>query len=145
MHQCLTVMYYIELPAGGHQQSCAGCLQVHSMITKLAQFTDVRVALAVGGLSLQVQAATLRTSPEILVATPVSIAACAALPCFSGPCSRTCLELMPPCCASDAPQSISGVRQTQCNTETDVAKRLAVAIDASLIFAPPSHLAIARC
>lgn len=80
MRQCLTVMCTIELPAGGHQQSCAGCLQVHSMITKLAQFTDVRVALAVGGLSLQVQAATLRTSPEILVATPVSIAACAALP-----------------------------------------------------------------
>lgn len=48
------------------------------MVTKLAQFTDVRVALAVGGLSLQVQAATLRTSPEILVATPVSFAAFAA-------------------------------------------------------------------
>lgn len=41
------------------------------MITKLAQFTDVRIALVVGGLSLSVQAATLRTSPEILVATPV--------------------------------------------------------------------------
>jgi hypothetical protein len=36
------------------------------------------VALAVGGLSLQVQAATLRTSPEILVATPVSVSALAA-------------------------------------------------------------------
>ena len=114
------------------------------MITKLAQFTDVRVALAVGGLSLQVQAATLRTSPEILVATPVSNAAFAAI-LSVGPCVRTCLELMPLCCASDAPQSISGVRQTQCNTESDVAKRLAVAIDASLIFAPPSHVAISRC
>lgn len=41
------------------------------MITKLAQFTDIRVALVVGGLSLNVQAATLRTSPEIVVATPV--------------------------------------------------------------------------
>jgi len=41
------------------------------MIQKLAQFTDVRVALVVGGLSLQVQASTLRTRPEILVATPV--------------------------------------------------------------------------
>ena len=41
------------------------------MITKLAQFTDVRIALVVGGLSLSVQAATLRTSPEIVVATPV--------------------------------------------------------------------------
>ena len=48
------------------------CLQVHSMVTKLAQFTDIRAALIVGGLSLNVQAATLRTSPEILVATPVS-------------------------------------------------------------------------
>jgi hypothetical protein len=42
------------------------------MISKLAQFTDIRVALVVGGLSLNVQAATLRTSPEIIVATPVS-------------------------------------------------------------------------
>ena len=42
------------------------------MVTKLAQFTDIRAALIVGGLSLSVQAATLRTSPEILVATPAS-------------------------------------------------------------------------
>ena len=41
------------------------------MMAKLAQFTDVRVALVVGGLSLQVQAATLRTQPEVVVATPV--------------------------------------------------------------------------
>ena len=41
------------------------------MTAKLAQFTDVRVALVVGGLSLQVQAATLRTQPEVVVATPV--------------------------------------------------------------------------
>lgn len=44
------------------------------MITKLAQFTDIRVALVVGGLSVQVQAATLRTSPEVVVATPVRAA-----------------------------------------------------------------------
>ena len=47
-------------------------LQVHSMVTKLAQYTDIRAALIVGGLSLSVQSATLRTSPEILVATPAS-------------------------------------------------------------------------
>lgn len=41
------------------------------MIAKLAQFTDVRVALVVGGLSLAVQATTLRSNPEIVVATPV--------------------------------------------------------------------------
>ena len=41
------------------------------MISNLAQFTDVRAALVVGGLSMSVQAATLRTSPEIVVATPV--------------------------------------------------------------------------
>ena len=46
--------------------------QVHSMMTNLAQHTDIRVALVVGGLSLNVQAATLRTSPEVVVATPVS-------------------------------------------------------------------------
>ena len=47
-------------------------LQVHSMTEKLAQSTDIRTALVVGGLSMQVQASTLKTSPEIVVATPVS-------------------------------------------------------------------------
>ncbi len=47
------------------------CAQVHSMMTNLAQYTDIRVALVVGGLSLNVQAATLRSSPEVVVATPV--------------------------------------------------------------------------
>lgn len=47
--------------------------QVHSMVQKLAQFTDIRAALVVGGLSLQAQAATLREQPEIVVATPVSL------------------------------------------------------------------------
>ena len=42
------------------------------MIEKLAQSTDIRAALVVGGLSMQVQASTLKTSPEIVVATPVS-------------------------------------------------------------------------
>ncbi len=45
-------------------------VQVHSMIQKLAQFTDIRAALVVGGLSSQVQAATLRGRPEVVVATP---------------------------------------------------------------------------
>lgn len=40
------------------------------MIQDLAKFTDIRVALIVGGFSLHVQAATLDTRPEILVATP---------------------------------------------------------------------------
>ena len=34
------------------------------MMTNLAQYTDIRVALVVGSLSLNVQAATLRSSPE---------------------------------------------------------------------------------
>lgn len=42
------------------------------MVCSLAQFTDVRAALAVGGLSLQAQASDLRTKPEVVVATPVS-------------------------------------------------------------------------
>lgn len=42
------------------------------MTEKLAQSTDIRTALVVGGLSMQVQASTLKTSPEIVVATPVS-------------------------------------------------------------------------
>lgn len=43
------------------------------MVRSLAQFTDVRTALAVGGLSLQAQASDLRTKPEVIVATPVGI------------------------------------------------------------------------
>lgn len=42
------------------------------MVCSLARFTDVRAALAVGGLSLQAQASDLRTKPEVVVATPVS-------------------------------------------------------------------------
>lgn len=45
-------------------------VQVHSMIERLAQFTDIRAALVVGGLSLIAQAAALRTGPEIVVGTP---------------------------------------------------------------------------
>ena len=41
------------------------------MVQRLAQHTDVRVALVVGGLSLQSQATALRARPEIVVATPV--------------------------------------------------------------------------
>ncbi|CAD5164192.1 unnamed protein product [Musa acuminata subsp. malaccensis] len=44
--------------------------QVHSMIEKLAQFTDIRCCLVVGGLSTKVQEAALRSMPDIVVATP---------------------------------------------------------------------------
>ncbi len=46
-------------------------MQVHAMLSKLAQFSDIRLALVVGGLSLQSQASALRSNPEIVVATPV--------------------------------------------------------------------------
>ncbi|GAB4852547.1 DEAD-box ATP-dependent RNA helicase 28 [Ancistrocladus abbreviatus] len=45
-------------------------VQVHSMIEKLAQFTDTRCCIVVGGLSTKVQEATLRLMPDIVVATP---------------------------------------------------------------------------
>ncbi|XP_068639904.1 DEAD-box ATP-dependent RNA helicase 28 [Aristolochia californica] len=45
-------------------------VQVHSMTEKLAQFTDIRCSLVVGGLSLKVQEAALRSMPDIVVATP---------------------------------------------------------------------------
>ncbi|BFI34140.1 ATP-dependent RNA helicase DDX27 [Marchantia polymorpha subsp. ruderalis] len=45
-------------------------VQVHSMLEKLAQFTDIRCCLVVGGLSSKVQEAALRTRPDIVVATP---------------------------------------------------------------------------
>lgn len=45
-------------------------VQVHSMIEKLAQFTDIRCCLIVGGLSTKVQEAALRSLPDVVVATP---------------------------------------------------------------------------
>ncbi|KAJ6998834.1 hypothetical protein NC653_014861 [Populus alba x Populus x berolinensis] len=45
-------------------------VQVHSMIEKIAQFTDIRCCLVVGGLSTKVQEAALRSMPDIVVATP---------------------------------------------------------------------------
>ncbi|KAL6622834.1 hypothetical protein ACP70R_032713 [Stipagrostis hirtigluma subsp. patula] len=44
--------------------------QVHSMIEKLAQFTDIRCCLILGGLSTKVQEVALRSMPDIVVATP---------------------------------------------------------------------------
>ncbi|RLN28601.1 hypothetical protein C2845_PM05G17990 [Panicum miliaceum] len=44
--------------------------QIHSMIEKLAQFTDIRCCLIVGGLSTKVQEVALRSMPDIVVATP---------------------------------------------------------------------------
>ena len=58
-------------PGKGLRRPTSGAAQVHSMIQRLAQHTDVRLALAVGGLSLQSQATALRARPEIVVATPV--------------------------------------------------------------------------
>eukprot|EP00210_Caulerpa_lentillifera_P001295 g1248.t1 len=45
-------------------------IQIHDVIRDLAQFTDIQVALIVGGFSLHVQAATLDSHPEVVVATP---------------------------------------------------------------------------
>ncbi|KAJ9165956.1 hypothetical protein P3X46_020766 [Hevea brasiliensis] len=45
-------------------------VQVHSMIEKLSQFTDIRCCLIVGGLSTKVQESALRSMPDIVVATP---------------------------------------------------------------------------
>ncbi|XP_039138830.1 DEAD-box ATP-dependent RNA helicase 28 [Dioscorea cayenensis subsp. rotundata] len=45
-------------------------IQVHSMIEKLSQYTDIRCCLVIGGLSTKVQEAALRSMPDIVVATP---------------------------------------------------------------------------
>ena len=45
-------------------------VQCAQMIERLAEFTSIRVATVVGGLSMQAQAAALRQRPEIVVATP---------------------------------------------------------------------------
>ncbi|CAA7044714.1 unnamed protein product [Microthlaspi erraticum] len=44
--------------------------QIHSMIEKLAQFTNIRCGLIVGGLAVRDQETVLRSRPDILVATP---------------------------------------------------------------------------
>jgi ATP-dependent RNA helicase DDX27 len=45
-------------------------VQIHAMTNGLGRHTDVRVAMAVGGLSLQTQETALRTRPDVVVATP---------------------------------------------------------------------------
>jgi ATP-dependent RNA helicase DDX27 len=45
-------------------------MQCHAVAKKLAAFTDIKCALVVGGLSLKVQEAELRTRPDIVIATP---------------------------------------------------------------------------
>ncbi|KAJ1729726.1 nucleolar DEAD-box protein required for synthesis of 60S ribosomal subunit, partial [Coemansia sp. Benny D160-2] len=45
-------------------------IQCHSVSTKLAAFTDITQCLCIGGLSLKAQEAELRTSPDVVVATP---------------------------------------------------------------------------
>lgn len=45
-------------------------VQVHDVTNSLAQFTDARAALVVGGLSISAQASALRTRPDIVVGTP---------------------------------------------------------------------------
>ncbi|KAL8139044.1 hypothetical protein V2J09_005045, partial [Rumex salicifolius] len=44
--------------------------QIHSMIGKLAQYTDIKCSLIVGGLSMREQEVALRSRPDIVIATP---------------------------------------------------------------------------
>ncbi|XP_067856763.1 probable ATP-dependent RNA helicase DDX27 [Heptranchias perlo] len=45
-------------------------IQVHSVTRQLAQFTAITVCLAVGGLDVKTQEASLRAGPDVLIATP---------------------------------------------------------------------------
>ncbi|KAG8131432.1 hypothetical protein E2320_009371 [Naja naja] len=45
-------------------------IQVHSVTKQLAQFSNITVCLAVGGLDLKTQESSLRSGPDILIATP---------------------------------------------------------------------------
>ncbi|KAF0874565.1 DDX27 helicase, partial [Crocuta crocuta] len=45
-------------------------IQVHSVTKQLAQFCNITVCLAVGGLDVKSQEAALRAAPDILIATP---------------------------------------------------------------------------
>ncbi|CCX33618.1 P-loop containing nucleoside triphosphate hydrolase protein [Pyronema domesticum] len=45
-------------------------IQAHSVAVKLAAYTDIKFGLAVGGLSVNVQAAELKKRPDIIIGTP---------------------------------------------------------------------------
>ncbi|KNE59125.1 hypothetical protein AMAG_03462 [Allomyces macrogynus ATCC 38327] len=45
-------------------------IQCHSVATKVSQFTDITIALAVGGLNVKQQEAELKKRPDIVIATP---------------------------------------------------------------------------
>ncbi|XP_067904185.1 probable ATP-dependent RNA helicase DDX27 isoform X1 [Heterodontus francisci] len=45
-------------------------IQVHSVSRQLAQFTSITLCLAVGGLDIKTQEASLRAGPDVLIATP---------------------------------------------------------------------------
>ncbi|XP_028285432.1 putative ATP-dependent RNA helicase DDX27 isoform X2 [Parambassis ranga] len=45
-------------------------IQVHSVARQLAQFSPITTCLAVGGLDLKSQEASLRAGPDVLIATP---------------------------------------------------------------------------
>ena len=45
-------------------------IQIHAMTGSLGRHTDVRAAMAVGGLSLTAQETALRTKPDVVIGTP---------------------------------------------------------------------------
>ncbi|KAF8417118.1 putative ATP-dependent RNA helicase [Tirmania nivea] len=45
-------------------------IQCHQVAVKLAAYTDIRFALAIGGLNLKTQETELRARPDIIIATP---------------------------------------------------------------------------
>lgn len=45
-------------------------VQVYQVSKQLAQYTDIEIGLAVGGLDLKVQENVLRKNPDIVIATP---------------------------------------------------------------------------
>nr|CAG4643922.1 EOG090X059J [Lepidurus arcticus] len=45
-------------------------VQVYQVAKQLSQFTNVEIGLAVGGLDVKVQERVLRTSPDVVIATP---------------------------------------------------------------------------
>ncbi|PVU91846.1 hypothetical protein BB559_003955 [Furculomyces boomerangus] len=45
-------------------------MQCHNVATKISSFTDIRICLCVGGLSIKVQENELKERPDIVIATP---------------------------------------------------------------------------
>lgn len=74
------------------------CIQLHKAVKELARYTDLRLAVLVGGDSMEAQFAELAANPDIILATPgLNLPGCCQL--LQG--TAECI-LHRPCCQAKA-------------------------------------------